>query len=192
MSNDAVYNFLFFVLLDPIDVARAVHLGFTTRVALATVQNLIDVHCLITAAVFVGAIGSNANLGLWRLLMVPAIPHFGNGIVVLTKIAPYEVQITPNLPIYFLPTDPVGFPYECYELLKVPVPINDVFGSELSVCVDTLHPSLATEHFPLLFGEQFVAITTFIQIVFFFFEQKFEFLHEEPRDDLVLSFFQTV
>jgi hypothetical protein len=67
-----------------------------------------------------------------------------------------------------------------------------MLGAHLTVSIDTLQPASTSQNFSLLFREEFGTVRTFMQVIFFFFQQQFQFLHEEARYDLIFSFLQAV
>lgn len=154
MRNDSLDNLLFLVRLNRIDVARAVQLRLTATIALAPVEHLVDVRGLRTALVLVEACraaDAASSLHFGRLRVVTTVAHLGNGVVLLTTVAPDQVEVGPDLPVDFLPADAECLPDEGYELLKVPVPVDDVFSAHLSVSVDALLAVSACEDLALLF-----------------------------------------
>ena len=82
--------------------------------------------------------------------MEATVTHFSDWVVVLTAIATDQIEVGPDFPIYFLPRDAIGFSNEGYELLKVPVAVNDVLSPHLAVRINQLATSPAAEHLALL------------------------------------------
>ena len=121
-------------------------LGLTAINSLASVKNLVDISSLSTALVLIEA----TRLDLGGLRMVPAVTHLSDRIVFLAAIASDEVEIGPDLPVDFFPTNSEGFTDESNELLQVPVPINHVLGAHLSVSINGLLTVGARQYFPLL------------------------------------------
>jgi hypothetical protein len=70
--------------------------------------------------------------------MISAVTHFCDGVVLLTPITSNQIKIWPNLPIYLFPTNSEGFTNKCYELLKIPISVDYMFCSHLTVSINTL------------------------------------------------------
>jgi len=81
--------------------------------------------------------------------MKATVTHFSDWVVVLAAIATDQIEVGPDFPIYFLPRDAVGLSDEGYELLKVPVAVNDVLSPHLAVRINQLAASPAAEHLSL-------------------------------------------
>ncbi len=103
--------------------------------------------------------------------MKATITHLSYWVVLLTTVASDKIEVGPDLPVNFFPADSVGFPHKSYKLLKVPIPVNYMFCSHLTVCIDTLQSVSASENFSLLFSEKFGTVCTFMQLVFIFFKE---------------------
>jgi hypothetical protein len=85
--------------------------------------------------------------------VVSARAHLGYREVLHATVTFYEVQIGPDLPVDFLPGDAVCLSNECDELLKVPILINNVLSSYLSIMIYNTSSFAATEHLALLLGK---------------------------------------
>jgi hypothetical protein len=103
--------------------------------------------------------------------VVATITHLSNWIIFLTPITSDQIKIGPDLPVDFFPTDSVGFSYESYELLKVPIAINYVLCSHLSVCINTLEAFTTGKYFSLLFSKEFRAVCTLMELILIFFKE---------------------
>ena len=55
------------------------------------------------------------------------------------------------------------------ELFKIPISVNHMFCPHLTVSVDTLKTISACKDFPLFFCEEFIAISTFVKVIFLLF-----------------------
>jgi len=93
MSNDPIYHFLLFVLRQTVHEAGSMKLRFTALVALASVEYLIDVNCLVAATIFIGATGAEAYFSLWGYFVKPTVAHFSYWEKLLAAVATYQVQI---------------------------------------------------------------------------------------------------
>ena len=94
--------------------------------------------------------------------MEATVAHFCNRIILLTSVASNKVKIRPNLPINFFPANPKCFPDKSYELLKIPVPINNVLSSHLSVSINAQLAVTTCKYFALLLRKQLIAISTLV------------------------------
>ena len=104
--------------------------------------------------------------------MVFAVAHFGNWIVLHTAITLNQVKVGPDLPVDFLPGNAIGLSDEGYELLEVPVSVNDVLGAALAVMVDEASAFTAAQHLSLLLSEKLIAVGTLVKVVLVFLKQK--------------------
>ncbi len=103
--------------------------------------------------------------------MEATITHLSNWVILLTPVASDKIEIGPYLPINFFPADPVGFSDESYELLKVPVPINHMFCSHLTIGINALQTVSASQDLSLLFSEKFGTVCTFMQLILILFKE---------------------
>ena len=111
-------------------------LGLAAVIALLTVKDLVDTDCLITAGVLVlGAQWRRGHLDLGRRLVETAEAHLSYRVVLHATVTFDEVQIGPDLPVDLLPGNAVGLSDEGYELLKIPIFVNDMLGPHLAVRV---------------------------------------------------------
>ena len=94
--------------------------------------------------------------------MKAAVAHFGNWVVLLAATTAHQVEMRPDFPIDLLPRNSVGLAHEGDELFQVPVAVNDVLGSHLSVDVNERGALCTGQNFALLFGEQFITIGAFV------------------------------
>ena len=76
------------------------------------------------------------SFNLWWLGVKPTITHLCNWVVLLTTVTLDEVEVGPDFPVDLLPANSESFTDKSYELLKVPVPIDDMLGSHLTVSVN--------------------------------------------------------
>lgn len=150
MRDDSVDNSLLFVFWNSIDVAGAVELGLTSTFPLGPVEHLVDVHALSTAFVFVSANCAQPHFGSGGLRMKATVTHLCDRVVVLTAIAPNKIKVGPDFPVNFFPRYTVSLSYEGYELLQVPVAVNDVLSPHLAICINQLVPCPAAEYLALL------------------------------------------
>ena len=150
MRDDSVDNSLLFVFWNSIDVAGAVELGLTSTFSLGSVEHLVDVHALSTAFVFVSANCAQPHLGSGGLRMEATVTHLCDRVVVLTAIAPNKIKVGPDFPVNFFPRYTVSLSYEGYELLQIPVAVNDVLSPHLAICINQLVPCPAAEYLALL------------------------------------------
>lgn len=109
VSNYPVNNFLLFVLRQSIDKTSTVKLGFTALFAFATIQNLINIDCLIATTIFISTTRAKSNFCFRRLFVKPTVAHFCYRVKILASIATYQIEIAPDLPVDFFPTDTVSF-----------------------------------------------------------------------------------
>jgi len=103
--------------------------------------------------------------------MVATITHLSNWIIFLTPITSDQIEIGPDLPIDFFPADSVGFSYKSYELLKVPITVNNVFRSHLTISVNTLESFTASKYLSLFFSKKFGTVCTFMKLILIFFKE---------------------
>jgi hypothetical protein len=103
--------------------------------------------------------------------VVSTVTHLCDRIVFLTAVTPNKIKIAPNFPVYFLPTDSEGFPYESNELLQVPVPVNHVLSAHLSVSINALLAVAACEDLALLLREELAAVGTLMQVILLLLEK---------------------
>lgn len=174
MAYDALNDLLLLVRVNRKNVACAVQLGLTATYSFASVKNLVDIRGFPTALILVDSSSSSAAcFDLWWFRVVPAVTHLGNGIVLLTTVAADKVEVGPDLPVDFLPADSESFSDKSNELLKVPIPVDDVLGAHLSVSIDALLTVGASQYLSLLLGKEFVAVSTLVQVVLLFLEEQF-------------------
>jgi len=57
-----------------------------------------------------------------------------------------------------------------------------MFGPDLTVTVDVWFSLAAMQDLPLAHGKEFIAVSALVEIVIFFFQEKFEFLHEKSTN----------
>ena len=169
MGDDTVYDLFLFRLDYIIYVASLMELGLAAVIALLTVKDLIYTDCLITAGVLVlGAQRRRRHLDLGRRLMETAESHLSNRVVLHATVTFDEVQIGPDLPVDLLPGNTVGLTDEGYELLKIPIFVDDMLGPHLAVRVDKAGSLAAGKDLSLLLGEELVAVGTLVEMVFLF------------------------
>lgn len=150
MRDDSVDNSLLFVFWNSIDVAGAVELGLTSTFPLGSVEHLVDVYALSTAFVFVSANCAQPHFSSGGLRMEATVTHLCDRVVVLTAIAPNKIKVGPDFPVNFFPRYTVSLSYEGYELLQIPVAVNDVLSPHLAICINQLVPCPAAEYLALL------------------------------------------
>jgi len=150
VRDDSVDNSLLFVFWNSIDVAGAVELGLTSTFPLGPVEHLVDVHALSTAFVFVSANCAQPHFSSGGLRMEATVTHLCDRVVVLTAIAPNKIKVRPDFPVNFFPRYTVSLSYEGYELLQIPVAVNDVLSPHLAICINQLVPCPAAEYLALL------------------------------------------
>lgn len=169
MGNYAVNDLLLFELVDVVDVLRFMQLGLTAMVALYALQDLVNAHSFIAAAVLVLRakwIGRHLDLGCG--LVEAALAHLGNGVVLHATVTFDEVKIRPDFPIDFFPRDAVCFSDKGNELLKIPILVNYMLGSHLAVGINETGALATAKHLALLFGEELVAVSTLVEVVLLF------------------------
>ena len=113
-------------------------LGLTATITLAAIQYFIDVRCFPTALIFVEARTATktaSSFNLWWFRVETTVSHLCYWVVLLTTVTLYEVKVGPDLPVDLLPAYSESFTDESHELLKVPVPIDDMLGSHLTVSI---------------------------------------------------------
>lgn len=169
VGNYAVNDFLLFELVDVVDVLGFMQLSLTAMVALLALQDLVNAHGFIAAAVLVlGAKRIGRHLDLGSGFVESALAHLGDRVILHATVTFDEVQIRPNLPVDFFPGDAVCFSDKGNELLKVPILVNYVLGSHLAVGINETGALAAAQHLALLFGEKLVAVSTLVEVVFLF------------------------
>jgi hypothetical protein len=67
-----------------------------------------------------------------------------------------------------------------------------MLGPDLAVMVDVGLCLAAVQDLALAHGKQLVAVGAFVQVIVFFLQEKFQFFHEEPTDQLIFSLFQQI
>ena len=167
------FNYLpLFVWVYWVNVAGAMKLSLTATIPFASVKNFINVRSFTTAFVFIKSWRTtNAspcfNSRLFR--MKATITHLSYWIIFLAPIASDKIKVRPNFPVNFLPAISKCFPNISYELFKIPISVNHMFCPHLTVSVDTLKTISACKDFPLFFCEEFIAISTFVKVIFLLF-----------------------
>ena len=166
MGDDSINDLLLLSLVDIVDVARFMKLCLAPAVALVPLQHLVHADVLLAAGVFILATErGGTHLDLGSLLVEAAVAHLGDGVVLHAAVALEQVQIRPDLPVDFFPTDTVSFTNKRHKFLQVPVAIDYVLRSHLAVRVDEAGALAAAQHLALLFGEQLVAVSTLVQVI---------------------------
>jgi len=69
--------------------------------------------------------------------------HLCNWVELHAALTFDQVQVRPHLPIDFLPRDTVGLSHKGNEFLKIPVFIDNMFGSHLTVRIYKTSPFTA-------------------------------------------------
>ena len=124
--------------------------------------------------------------------MKSTVSHFSDMKELPTHAAAENVEVRPYLPIDLLPRNSICFSYISYELLQIPFLINNMFGSNLTMGIDKGFPFIASHLLPLIFCEQFGAISALEQIILFFFKKNFKFLHEKSAYQLVFPLLEPI
>ena len=154
MRYDTVNDLFLFVLGHVENVSGLVELCLAAVFALLALQDLINADALIAARVLIlGPIRVRRHLDLRRLLMEPTEAHLCDRIVLHATVTFDEVEVGPYLPVDFFPRDAVGFSHESHKLLQVPVLVDHVLGTALSVVVNKASSLAAGEYLALLLGE---------------------------------------
>lgn len=71
----------------------------------------------------------------------------------VTATAFEHVQITPNLPVDLSPRYPISFSHKCDKFLQVPLSVNNMFGSDLSVIIDVGFGLVTMQNLSLVHSE---------------------------------------
>ena len=64
--------------------------------------------------------------------------------------------------------------------------------SHLPISIDTLQTNFARQYLPLLLGKKFIAMSTFMKVILFLFQQKLKLLHEQPGHNFVFTLFEAI
>lgn len=135
---------------------------------------------------------SERHLHLGRRLMDFAVAELGDVVEDIATLTLKDIQIGPDLPVYFAPRDPVSLPDKGDKLLEVPRLVDHVLGPNLTVTIDIGLCLRAVQHLPLAHRKQLVAVSALVEVVSLLLEQELQLLHEEATDQLVFSLFQQV
>ena len=101
--------------------------------------------------------------------MVATVAHFRNRVELHATVTFDEVQVGPYLPVDFLPRNTVCFSNESHKLLQVPILVDHVLGTALSVAVDETGSLTTAEHLALLLCEKLVAVGALVEVILLFF-----------------------
>ena len=104
VGNDTINNLLLLCLCGVVDMTGLMELCLATTFALVSLQNLIDIRGLIAARVFVlRTEGSRRHFDFRRLLVVPALAHLSNRVILHATVTFYEMEVGPDFPVDLLP-----------------------------------------------------------------------------------------
>lgn len=176
MWYDTVYDALFFIWTNCIQRASSVKLSLATAFTFWAIKNFVNIRSFTATFELIHtrcAAKTPASFDSGWFWVVPTITHFCNWVKFLTPIAPDQIEVWPDLPVNFFPADSVCFSNKSYEFLEIPISVNHMFCSHLSVCVNTLKAITAGQNFSLLFSEKLGTVSALMKLIFIFFEKQF-------------------
>jgi hypothetical protein len=139
VSYNTINDLFLFVLGHIVDVPSLVQLSLTAIVTFLSIENLVNAHCLIAAGVLVlRAQRLYSHLDLGWLFMEATEAHLSYWVEFHTTFTFDQVEVGPDLPVDFLPRYTVGLSDKSYELLKIPVFIDHVLCSHLTVRINEI------------------------------------------------------
>lgn len=174
VGYDTVNDALFFVGTYCEDWTCSMQLSFATAFAFWAIKNFVNIRSFAATFKLIHAWSTTetpASLYSWWFRVVSTITHLSNWVIFLAPVTSNQIEVGPDLPIDFFPADPVGFSYKSYELLKIPIPVNNVFRSHLTVRINTLESVTTSKNFSLLFSEKLGTVCTFMQLILIFFKE---------------------
>lgn len=168
MCNDSFCDLFVFWIINFKWMWNFMYLNFASRLSHSGwVHDRSDRHFSIAAAEWI-SVAIHAWFCFRILFVNMTVSHLGYMIENVTSVTLKDVKVRPNFPINLSPRNTIGFSHKSHKLLKVPISINNMFCSYLTISIDIAVSLTAVENFPLAHRKQFIAVSALIQIVPFF------------------------